>query len=394
MISVDDALRRILAKAVPLAGEKIDIHAAAGRVLAAPLVAKLDNPPFDASAMDGYAVRASDVAPGKSLRLIGTSQAGAPFNGSVGENETARIFTGAPVPSGADSIAIQEEADTKDNRVSFRSSVKPGAFIRHRGRDFKTGQEVLPAGTRLEPFALALAAACAADIVATRRPRIAIVSTGDELVSPGLIPGPSQIVASNAVALASLISPLAVAEVHGIAPDEPGVLTEILRNSLTQSDVLITSGGASVGDRDYVLPVLQSLGVTIEFWKIAMRPGKPLMFGTLGSKLIFGLPGNPVSALVTSVILVLPALRRLAGLSEVENMRLSMRLAKPCPANGPRRHYLRGRILPGGEVMPIAETDSGHVSSIATANCLIEQAENDPGLLAGAAVQVIPLRGL
>ena len=394
MISVDEALQRILATVTPLGNEKIDIYNAAGRILASPLVAKIDNPPFDASAMDGYAVRASDVAPGKPLKLIGTSHAGAPFDGTVGSGETVRIFTGAPVPSGADAVAIQEEAKASGDSVVFASVTKPGAFIRHRGRDFKTAEQVLPPGTRLDPFALALAAACAGDITVTRRPRIAIVSTGDELVSPGLIPGPSQIVASNAVALASLISPLAVAEVHGIAPDEPGVLTEILRNSLTQSDVLITSGGASVGDRDYVLPVLQALGVTIEFWKIAMRPGKPLMFGTLGSKLIFGLPGNPVSALVTSVILVLPALRRLAGLTEVENMRLSMRLAKPCSANGPRRHYLRGRILPGGEVMPVAETDSGHVSSIATANCLIEQAENDPGLPAGAAVQVIPLTGL
>lgn len=398
MISVDEALERILDRAAPLGAEAIPVTRAAGRVLAAPLVARLDNPPFDASAMDGYALRATDGVAGASLRLIGVAQAGAPFGGAVGPGEAVRIFTGAPVPMGADAVLIQEETVADGERVALKSTVAPGQAIRAHGRDFSAGEEALPSGTLLTPFALALAAACGGEIVVAKRPRIALISTGDELVIPGAIPGPAQIVASNALALTPLLAPYASVADLGIVADEAAALAKALAGALEVANIVVTIGGASVGDRDFVNPVLQRLGVEIGFWKIAMRPGKPLMFGTKGKKLVFGLPGNPVSALVTAVVMVLPALRQIAGLPNPFGVRMCVPLAASIPANGIRRHFLRGGLGADergvAQVSPFSETDSAHLSSLARADALIVQMESDPGKAAGELVEVIPLAAL
>ncbi|MEX0628002.1 MAG: molybdopterin molybdotransferase MoeA, partial [Cucumibacter sp.] len=239
---------------------------------------------------------------------------------------------------------------------------------------------------------------CGGEIVAAKRPRIALISTGDELVMPGAIPGAAQIVASNALALTPLLAPYASVADLGIVRDDAGALEAALAGALEVAAIVVTIGGASVGDRDFVNPVLQRLGVEIGFWKIAMRPGKPLMFGTKGEKLAFGLPGNPVSALVTAVVMVLPALRQMAGLQNPFGVRMCVPLAASIPANGNRRHFLRGQLGADEQsvarVHPFSETDSAHLSSLARADALIVQMESDPGKAAGELVEVIPLAAL
>lgn len=396
MISVDEALARILARARPLGTETVTIAEAGGRVLAAPLVAAVDNPPFDASAMDGYAVRAAEATPGATLRLAGAAQAGAPFAGECGSGQCVRIFTGAPVPAGADAVVMQENTETDGDAVKIAAGTEKGRNIRPRGNDFSAGDELLPAGATLTPAALALAAAAAGTLKLARRPRIALLSSGDELVAPGQPPGPSQIVASNAVALAALLAPLAATVTDlGIVGDDEESLREALTGALDTADILITIGGASVGDRDLVRPTFDSLGVALEFQRVAMRPGKPTMFGTSGGTLVFGLPGNPVSALVTAVVFVLPAARAMLGMPEPAGNRYRVPLAAAIGANGPRRHFLRARLQPDTDgrlgAHPFAQTDSAHLSSLARADALIVQPENDPGLTAGDLVEVILL---
>ncbi|MEO8884279.1 MAG: gephyrin-like molybdotransferase Glp, partial [Devosia sp.] len=301
MISVDEALSRIFALLPSPTAEAVDLTGAAGRVLAAPLTAAHGQPPFDASAMDGYAVRAADVIAGHPLRLIGTAQAGQRFSGMMNAGQCVRIFTGAPLPIGADAVIMQEEAIADGAEISFSAAPKSGQYVRPRGGVFAEGDSLLPSGTMLTPARLALAAAANRPrLSVARRPRIAVLANGDELVAPGVSPGPDQIVASNSFGLMPLFSPFAETVIDlGIVRDDFTALTAALRRGFDLGiDVLVTSGGASVGERDYVQEALKSLGVTLDFWKIAMRPGKPLMFGTLGQTLIFGLPGNPVSALV------------------------------------------------------------------------------------------------
>jgi molybdopterin molybdotransferase len=397
MISVDEALARIFAAVRAPEAETVPLAEAAGRVLAGPLTAAHSQPPFDASAMDGYAVRATDVVPGRSLRMIGTAQAGQRFSGMMGPGQCVRIFTGAPLPIGADTVIMQEDATANGAEIGFAAAPKPGQSVRHRGSVFAEGEALLPAGTLLTPARVALAAtANRSRLSVARRPRVALLATGDELVPPGTSLGPDQIVASNSYGLAPLLGP-AAAEIAdlGIVPDDLERLTAKLRQVFaTGIDVLVTTGGASVGDRDYVQDALAALGVELDFWKIAMRPGKPLMFGVNGKTLIFGLPGNPVSAMVTGAVVVLPALRQWAGQAEPLGLRLRLPLAAPLPANGGRRHFIRARLEPapgGTRAMPFAETDSSHVALLAAADGLIVQPENDPGLPAGAAVDFIPL---
>ena len=397
MISVDDALARILALIPPPVAQTVPLAQASGRVLAAPLVARLSQPPFDASAMDGYAVRATDVRPGQPLRLIGVAQAGQRFAGMMTAGQCVRIFTGAPLPLGADAVIMQEEAVANGNEIRFTSIPALGQSVRARGNDFAEGQRLLPPGTVLTPARLSLAAAAnCASIAVTRRPRIAILATGDELVTPGTSPGPDQIIASNSFGLAALFARHAaeILDLGIVHDDRKALETALLRAFDAGVDVLVTTGGASVGDRDFVQEALVDLGGTLDFWKIAMRPGKPLMFGTRGKTLIFGLPGNPVSAMVTGIVIVLPALRQLTGRTEILDRRLWLPLDAALPPNGPRRHFLRGRLHiepTGTSVALIAETDSGHTSSLAMADVLIVQPENDPGQPEGAPVEVILL---
>jgi len=398
MMPVDEAIQRILRKLPALGSESVPLNAANGRVLAKPLVSSHNQPPFDSSAMDGYAVRADEVFPGKPLKLAGTAQAGARFIGLMEHGQCVRIFTGAPLPIGADSVIMQEEATAKGNQISFAKAVKPGTSVRKQGFDFRRGAELLPVGTALTPQMLSLAAgANQPTLTVTRRPRLAILATGDELVPPGTPLGPDQIVASNTVGLAALLAPFAESILDlGIAPDDkPKLDAKLLEAFDAGVDILITTGGASVGDRDYVQEVLKDLGVELDFWKLRMRPGKPLMFGTRGKTLVFGLPGNPVSALVTATVILKPALRALLGHADPLWPRVGVPTLSALPPNGPRRHYMRG-ILSRNEigflqVTPIFETDSAHSSSLALADALIVQPEDHPGAAPGEIVEVIPL---
>jgi molybdopterin molybdotransferase len=398
MMPVDEALERIIRKLPALGAETIPLSAADGRVLAKPLVSTHNQPPFDSSAMDGYAVRADEVFPGKPLKLAGTAQAGARFIGMMQPGQCVRIFTGAPLPIGADSVIIQEDATANGNQISFAKAVKPGANVRKQGFDFRRGAELLPAGTALTPQMLSLAAgANQPRLTVTRRPRIAILATGDELVPPGTPLGPDQIVASNSYGLSALLAPYAdsILDLGIVADDKPKLDAKLLEAFDAGVDILITTGGASVGERDYVQEVLKDLGVELDFWKLRMRPGKPLMFGTRGKTLVFGLPGNPVSALVTATVILKPALRALLGHSDALWPRIGVPTLASLPPNGPRRHYMRGNLSRNEigflQVTPIFETDSGHSSSLALADALIVQPEDHPGAPPGEIVEVIPL---
>jgi molybdopterin molybdotransferase len=399
LISLDEALSRILAVVPAPAAETVPLAQAHGRVLAAPLTGAHSQPPFDSSAMDGYAVRAEDVAPGASLRMIGTSQAGQRFVGMMAPGQCVRIFTGAPLPIGADTVIMQEQAIANGNEISFSIEPELGQSVRRKGTDFAEGGELLAAGTALAPAALMLAAAAnRAELSVARRPRVAVLATGDELVRPGSQVGSDQIVASNSFGLSGLFRPYAeeIVDLGIVADDRSLIEASLLRAFDAGIEVIVTSGGASVGDRDFVQEVLVDLGVKLDFWKIAMRPGKPLMFGTRGRTLIFGLPGNPVSALVTGTVVVCPALRAMAGHADPLGARLYLPLAAPLPANGDRRHFLRATLQTGPsgtEVQPIRETDSAHTSSLAQAEALIVQREHEPERQAGDVVEVIPLWG-
>ena len=395
LLDVDEALRAILSHVPPVTAETVALHAAVGCVLAEPLIARHDQPPFNASAMDGYAMRAADVAEGAWLKVPGTSQAGASFAGSVGRGEAVRIFTGAPVPVGADTVIMQEEAVPEGDRVRFTAPARPGHSVRPRGNDFTIGQQLLAAGTRLTPMQIAVAAASnAALLTVARRPKVALLATGDELVLPGSFLGPDQIVASNSFGLAAMLAPYAEIVIdHGIVGDDMARLDARLEAVFaSQPDIVITTGGASVGEHDLVQDALRARGVTLDFWRINMRPGKPLMFGTRGKTLVFGLPGNPVSAMVTALVFIKPALR--AWLGHVEPAAWRLPLVAPTPANTARRHFMRARLIhtaSGPMAEPIAQTDSGHTSSLAAADLLIVQAEHDQGLPAGAVVDALPI---
>lgn len=398
LMSLDDALARVLALAEPLGSETVPLADADGRVLAAPLKAAHNQPPFDASAMDGYAMRSADVMPGRPLILVGTAQAGKRFAGLVGAGQCVRVFTGAPMPIGADAVIIQEEAIAHGNRIAFDFTPMPGAYVRKRGYDFADGGTLLPAGTILTPAALMLAAAANVRMVTVaRRPAVALLASGDELVAPGTPLGPDQIVAANAYGLAPLIAPWArsISDL-GIAADDPQAIEQALLAAFdARADVVVTTGGASVGDHDHMQAVLRQLGVELDLWRIAIRPGKPVMVGRRGSTLIFGLPGNPVSALVSATLLLLPALRAISGATNPVGARLRLPLYSSLPPNGDRRHFVRATLLnsaSGTMVEPLAENDSGHTSSIAAADVLIVQPEHDPGMPAGEIVDVVPLR--
>jgi molybdopterin molybdotransferase len=399
VISVDEALDRIFLQLDPPASESIPLARAHRRVLAEPLIATHNQPPFDASAMDGYAVRAAEVVAGGSLTLAGTSQAGARFVGMMERGQCVRIFTGAPMPIGADAVVMQENTAASGNRVKFTTAVKPGASVRPMGMDFTRGVELLPAGVTLTPAMLNLAASANhPNVVVTKRPKLAILATGDELIEVGGTPGPDQIVASNTFGLIPLLGPYCEKVVDlGIVPDDKKKLEAALLGAFDYGvEIIVTTGGASVGERDYVQEVLIDLGVKLDFWKLRMRPGKPLMFGTRGSMLVFGLPGNPVSSLVTATVILRPALRQMTGHADPFWPQLGVPLAAALPPGGERRHFVRGNLRRNEigflEVVPIAETDSSsHSSSLAHADALIVQPEDSPGLPAGEIVDVIPL---
>ena len=399
LLPVKDALSRLLADVVPCPAETLSLHDAAGRVLAEPVRALRTQPPFDASAMDGYAVRAQDIATlPATLRVIGEAPAGRPFEGSVGPQEAVRIFTGAPVPDGADTILIQEDAKRLDGeRIDALEATVRGRHIRRRGLDFAEGEPLLPAGRVLDPAALSLAAAAShAELPVVSRPRVAVLATGDELVLPGAPTGPGQIVASNAYGVAA-IARLAGAEVAdlGIVRDRKDEIASIVTSAIEDgAELLVTLGGASVGDHDLVRDVLTGMGMQLDFWKIAMRPGKPLMFGRLGKVRVVGLPGNPVASLICSHLFLKPLIQTMAGAVPTQDWR-DATLARPMADNDLREDYVRAVVrttVDGLVAEPFAVQDSSMLKTLAEANALIVRAPHAPAAGAGAPCRVLMLR--
>ena len=402
MISVEEALGRILAglaPRAPTAAEDVLLSDGLGRVLAEDVRARVTQPPAAMSAMDGWAVRAADVATVPAiLRRIGAVPAGARFEGTVGAGETVRIFTGAPLPDGADTIVIQEDADQDGDRVVVREGAPAGTYVRPAGLDFVAGAIGLTAGRRLSARDIGLAAAMNHPwLRVRRRPRVAILATGDEIVRPGDPIGPNQIVSSNALALSALITAVGGDPIMlGIAPDESAALRRMAAGA-QGADLLVTTGGASVGEHDLVRSGLAPDGLELDFWSIAMRPGKPLMFGRLGTVPLLGLPGNPVSSLVCALVFLKPALETLLGLARAREPRQTAVLASDLKANDRRQDYLRARFEgdagDGRRVAPFAKQDSSMLSPLAQADCLIVRPPNAPALAAGSAVEIIPLGG-
>lgn len=396
-LSVEEALERIVADATPTTAEVVPVENAAGRILAEALASRLTQPPFDASAMDGYAVRAADVAklPAQ-LKVIGQAAAGHPFAGQVGAGEAVRIFTGAPVPAGADAIVIQENTAASDGVVEVRDGRPDPGHIRPRGFDFRENEPLLAAGRRLGPRELTLAAAGGyGEVPVRRKPVVAVLATGDELVAPGMLPGPGQIICSNPLGVAGLLVQAgADARLLGIARDNRGSLVEHIQ-AAREADVLVTIGGASVGEHDLVGPVLKSLGMALSFWKVDMRPGKPLLHGRLGTQRVVGLPGNPVSALICTRVFLVPLVRALLGLPREEAAALTTPLAEPVEANGPRQHYMRAMLERQPDGRPLVRLarsqDSSLLAPLAAADVLLVRPPNAPALPAGADVPVLLL---
>jgi molybdopterin molybdotransferase len=397
LLPVDEALRRILDGASALDAERVDLLAAADRVLAEDVAANLTQPPFDASAMDGYAVRAADVASAPAaLQVIGESNAGGPFAGEVGAGQAVRIFTGASVPKGADAVVIQEDTKRAGDSLTVREVAKPGANIRRAGGDFRVGDTLLRAGRLLDASAITLAAAGGnAGISVRRAPVVAILATGDELVEPGRTPGPGQIVSSNPYGLAALVRRF------GGEPWLLGIAADTLEDLLAKlaaaadADILVTIGGASVGDRDLVKPALEARGLALDFWKVAVRPGKPMLFGRLDTQRVLGLPGNPLSCLIAARLFLVPLMFRLLGRTDAPLDERAAVLAHPLEANGPRQHYMRGTLerVAGGlpRVTALASQDSAHMSALAAADVLIVRPPDALAAAPGEVVRVLPL---
>jgi molybdopterin molybdotransferase len=387
---VEEAKARILSGIEPLPAESVSIYEAAGRVLAESLKAGLTQPPFDASAMDGYAVRAADVAAAPvSLKLIGTSAAGHAFAGKVGAGEAVRIFTGAPVPEGADTIVIQEDTKPEPpDGVSILESAPPGRHIRRRGYDFAEGVPALEAGARLSGRQLMLAAATNhATISVRRKPLIALLANGDELVAPGERPSASQIVSSIPAALKPAVEAWGgEALLLEIAKDtNESIAAQIEAGA--RANVLVTIGGASVGDHDLVRGALEGKGARFEVLKSAIRPGKPVMFGRLGQQKVLNLPGNPASAMICARIFLKPLIAALLGLPTEEPAH-ELPLACAVEANGDRAHYMRAAAS-NGVVAPDPDQDSSLISVFARSNCLLVRPANSPALPAGKPVPVV-----
>lgn len=343
---IAEALEVILGPARPLAEEWAPLHEADGRVLTRDLAARRTQPPQDVSSMDGYAARAADL-PGR-LQVIGEAAAGHPFAGFVSGGTAVRIFTGAEMPAGADTVVMQEDVTRDGESVAVPMPSPAGRFIRPRGLDFSEGVTALAAGTRLNPRNLALAAAMNHPALPVhRRPHVAILSTGDELVEPGTAPGPGQIVSSNAFALAAIARREgAVATVLPTAPDRQDETLAAVRGARAAGvDILVTSGGASVGEYDLMNKVIAAEGATLGFWKIAMRPGKPLMTADLSGMRLIGLPGNPVASFVCALLFLVPLIRSLSGRTDLHLPEEEAVLGDPLPANDQREDYLRARLI-------------------------------------------------
>jgi molybdopterin molybdotransferase len=395
MLTVSDARARILWSLTPTPPETVALAGAGGRVLAAPVIARLTQPPADVSAMDGFALRARDAPAGATLKIVGSAPAGHPFAGTVGRGEAVRIFTGSVIPKGADSVLIQEDAATVGDMLTVNEACAAAKNIRRAGQDFAEGEILLEPGTRLTPAKIGLAAAGNHPWLAVhRKPRIAILATGDEISLPGEVIPPGGIVSSNAHALAAFVAEAGGdATILPIALDTMDAITAGAQ-AAAGADLLVTTGGASVGAHDLVRDSLNSQGMDLNFWKIAMRPGKPLMFGRLGQLPILGLPGNPVSALVCALLFLRPAIERLSGLPGEAPVTETAILAAPLKANDQREDFLRATLARGETgwlVTPFPVQDSGMLKTLARATALINRPPHDPALETGASVRIVRL---
>ncbi|WP_293882354.1 gephyrin-like molybdotransferase Glp [Sphingomonas sp.] len=391
MIGVEEAQARILALHAPVSTEIVPLLEAAGRWTATPVVAKRTQPAHDLSAMDGYAIRHQDGA--GPWRVVGDSVAGTPYPNEIGPAQAARIFTGAAIPAGSDTVVIQENITrTGDTIILSGNGPKAlGDHVRTAGSDFTIGATLIETGVLLTPARIALAAMGGHDTIAVRRRlRVAIISTGSELVPPGVDAGPDRLPSSNAPMLATLLRTLPVDIVDlGIIPDDLAQLTAAFMASGT-CDIVVSTGGASVGDHDLVRPALTAAGATLDFWKVAMRPGKPLMAGRLGDTVVLGLPGNPVSALVTAVLFLRPLVAHLAGAADPIPPRIRVRIGEPLPAVGPRTDFVRTHWQ-DGSLSPTFPGDSGMLLPLAGADALVVRPAGAPALAEGSLVEAILL---
>jgi molybdopterin molybdotransferase len=396
LISVAEALEQVLAHAAPLPPDEVPLAAADGCVLAYDLKALRTQPPADVSAMDGYAVRAADVAGAPvRLKVIGEVAAGRPFAAAVGPGETARIFTGGFVPDGADTVVIQEHTNRDGDSVEVQKSASKGRNVRPKGLDFRAGETLFAKGHRLTARDLALAAGMNHPLLPVhRRPNIALFATGDELVPPGREPGPGQIVYSNGYALAAL------ARAEGATVTDLGVVHDTLQATVTAirdarnvpADILVTTGGASVGDYDLVQKALAKEGVDLSFWKVAMRPGRPLMYGRLGAMHVLGLPGNPVSSYVCAFLFLVPLIRRMSGRTDLTAPIESAVLGIDLPENDERADYLRATLQVGPEApvaTPFPVQDSSMMAPLSKANCLVIREPYAPAAKAGSRCTIV-----
>ncbi|SMC68596.1 gephyrin-like molybdotransferase Glp [Rhizobium sp. RU36D] len=401
LLPVAEAQERLLSSTRAITEtETVPLTQAGGRMLAGDLVARMTQPPFNASAMDGYALRSADAPePGAVLTVIGTSSAGHGFGRSVGPGQAVRIFTGAPVPDGADAVLIQEDAERReDGSLVTKFPVTLGRHIRPRGQDFAEGEAVLTDGTRLDFGRLTLAAATNhAELTAYRRPRVAILATGDELVSPGGAPGPDQIIGSNSFGIATLARDCGadIIDLGIVGDDRALIAAQVERARAARADILVTLGGASVGDHDLVQETLKSVGMVLDFWRIAMRPGKPLMVGSLDDMHVLGLPGNPVSSMVCALLFLEPMLLKMTRqptLSRVSEAVTGIDL----PANDKRQDYLRAQLsrAPDGRlvVTSFGKQDSSMMKIFAGSDCLIIRPAEAPALKKGQPCPILLLR--
>jgi len=390
LLPVDEAQARLLAQTTPLPPQTVPLAEAAGRYLAEPLSARRDQPWTDLSAMDGYAIRFADL-PGP-WQLVGAVPAGAgQSTATLAPGTALRIFTGAPMPPGADSVVLQEDVDGQGGliRLTGDGPGQPGKHVRPRASDFAEGAVLLPAGLRLGPPRMALAALAGhAEVCVRARPRIAILSTGDELVAPGTPCPPGKLPASNDIMLRTMLEGAGARVIASrIVPDDLPLLVDALR-ACADADVIVTTGGASVGDHDLVRPALEGAGGAIAFWRIAMRPGKPLIVGRLGKAAVLGLPGNPVSSMVTGALFLLPLIRHLAGAADPLPRAQTARLGVAMPAVGGRANYIRA-TLADGVVTPLAFQDSAAMQAAAAANALLIRPAGAPAAQPGESVAVL-----
>lgn len=401
LIPVDEALERLLRGAAKVTRtETVGLFAAAGRVLAAPVSATLTQPPFDNSAMDGYALRAADVATlGSRLEVIGESAAGRRFPGRVGKGEAVRIFTGAPLPDGADAVLLQEDTVRHDDgTIENRFVVTRGRHVRVRGQDFVEGETVLHPGEIMDAGRLVVAAAMNhSGVTVYRKPLVAIIATGDELVPAGAAPGPDQIVASSIYGVSALAKAAGadILDLGIVGDDRAQIESAIARAQEAQADIIVTLGGASVGDHDLVQPVLRSLGMKLDFWKIAMRPGKPLMVGSLGNISVLGLPGNPVSSMVCALLFLEPLVAHMAHTAPPRRPARAITTTE-LAANDHRQDYMRAALARRDdgvlEATSFGKQDSSQMKIFANADCLIVRPPNAAVLQVGAECDILTLR--